>query len=113
MNNICEEAKKQLEAAGINSETIKTMINIFVKPDNMQELSEENFRLKEENTRLAYQCEDFKNKTLELIEQIEIFLNTLSRLDIEEESSISEFIEIQRKAKEICKIFSLMKMLYR
>lgn len=112
MANISEEVKKQLEDNGVNPEVIKIMISTFVKPDNTQQLAEENFKLREENLRLLYQFDDLKDTTLDFVKEISIFLKTLSELDLTDENSIKQFEDTQRKASELCKVFSFMEMLY-
>ncbi len=112
MANIGEEVKKQLEDNGVTPEVIKIMISTFVKPDETQKLAEENFKLREENSKLLYKFDDLKNTTLDFVKEISIFLKSLSELDLADENSIKQFADIQRKANELCNVFSFMEMLY-
>ena len=112
MANISEEVKKQLEDNGVNPEVIKIMISTFVKPDETQQLAEENFKLREENSKLLYQFDDLKDTTLDFVKEISIFLKSLSELDLTDKDSIKQFEDIQKKSSELCKVFSFMEMLY-
>ena len=112
MANISEDAKKILEENGVNSAVIEIMISTFRRPDSIQELAEENFKLREENSKLLYQLDDLKVTTVDFIKEMSIFLKMLSDLNLKDENSIKQFKDIQRKSSELCKVFSFMEMLY-
>lgn len=111
MSKYVDEAKKKLGEFGFETQVLQATINLYLNPDNEQKLSEEIFRLREENEVLSYEKEELKQVTLEFVSEIKSFLLEISTMNYDECDFKHKFKNLQNRTKETYKILELMEML--